>query len=789
MANYATLKAAIADVIKTNGNNAITGAILQQSLLSMIDSLGAGYQYKGIATPTTNPGTPDQKVFYIASTPGTYSNFGGIRLGQNDVAILRYDSGWTKETTGIAAANATGVQNILFGIASGQVHSSQLDQVPVNIKTGDKFTIEYASDATYLYDLAIFAYYEDGTSADIGSTVVGTRKTFVATKNISRLGVYIGSALADGVVSLIVTYSYALIANEANDGLNALKANAMVLCDHLSGSNYNLSHNKAAKKVSVNANGIRVFLFGKQIGIVGPYEMEYTSSQNGAFVLDRNALISVADGGTLTLSASNAYYAATGSNAIKNNIILFPVYFGTLIYSGVFGQMLGFNDFVRNSKLSEQVAVAALNGTTRNIIIDKTNKVVRIKKEGFRLVCRNARYQISGDADFEMSFSSDNQPNGAWYLKRSIVESTQNEGSIALSSANFYYASVGTPNYANDDILLFATYYEYIPPVGLFGPYLGESIDEQNIVAYGFNSPYNTTDITAKCKQYSALLNNSGPGETFLFMTDPHLLGSSNVFDEAQFKNYIGLMLKYYNMLPIDWMICGGDWLNNSDYQEIACWKLGYMDATMRKLFKNYYPILGNHDTNYQGVVSASDPSRGDLTHQTLVNLMFRQNGNTYYEWRGNNTRFFVFDTQTDWESAMDAYKWEQIDWCAQKLLSNTDAHIMILQHIYYSSGTTVAPMSQNIQSLCGAFNSRQSITLNGITYDFSGATGKIHCIIAGHSHFDEINTSSNVPVWLTTNMMDGSTPTFDLLVANYTTNQLKSVRVGTGNDRVMNLA
>lgn len=102
MANYATLKAAIQQVVKTNGNNEITGALLQQSLLAMINSLGAGFQYSGIATPSTNPGTPDQNVFYLASTAGTYTNFGGIVLGDNEAAILRYNGTWTKDTGGFA---------------------------------------------------------------------------------------------------------------------------------------------------------------------------------------------------------------------------------------------------------------------------------------------------------------------------------------------------------------------------------------------------------------------------------------------------------------------------------------------------------------------------------------------------------------------------------------------------------------------------------------------------------------------------------------------------------------
>lgn len=109
---YTTLKSAIQAVIKQNGNNEITGALLQQALLSMIDSLGAGFQFVGIATPDTIPGTPDQNVFYIASTAGTYSNFGGIVLADGEIAIIS-GSGttWTKETTGIASNEIVGALN------------------------------------------------------------------------------------------------------------------------------------------------------------------------------------------------------------------------------------------------------------------------------------------------------------------------------------------------------------------------------------------------------------------------------------------------------------------------------------------------------------------------------------------------------------------------------------------------------------------------------------------------------------------------------------------------------
>lgn len=102
MANYATLRAAIQNVVKTNGNNEITGALLQQSLLTMIDSLGSGYQYMGIATSSTTPGTPDQKVFYIAG-PGTYPNFNGYVVDGSEIAVFSYDSAWHKESFGVCS--------------------------------------------------------------------------------------------------------------------------------------------------------------------------------------------------------------------------------------------------------------------------------------------------------------------------------------------------------------------------------------------------------------------------------------------------------------------------------------------------------------------------------------------------------------------------------------------------------------------------------------------------------------------------------------------------------------
>ena len=102
MSNYTSLKASINANIKQNGNQEITGQILNSVLNAMVNTLGAGYQFAGVATPASNPGTPDAKVFYIANGKGTYTNFGGIDVTEDEVVILYLDSAWHKVSTGIA---------------------------------------------------------------------------------------------------------------------------------------------------------------------------------------------------------------------------------------------------------------------------------------------------------------------------------------------------------------------------------------------------------------------------------------------------------------------------------------------------------------------------------------------------------------------------------------------------------------------------------------------------------------------------------------------------------------
>lgn len=113
MANYDSLRNAIISVIHENGNNEITGPILQQTLLTIISYLGAGFQYYGKAAPATDPGTPDPKVFYIAG-PGTYVNFNNASVDDGEIGLFSYNGTWTIEKVKVGK-NYDGYLGITYG--------------------------------------------------------------------------------------------------------------------------------------------------------------------------------------------------------------------------------------------------------------------------------------------------------------------------------------------------------------------------------------------------------------------------------------------------------------------------------------------------------------------------------------------------------------------------------------------------------------------------------------------------------------------------------------------------
>lgn len=147
MANYSQLQQSVKDVIKSNGQQQITGDVLQGVLLSIIQNLGTNAQYMGVATPSTNPGTPDGNVFYFAVQTGTYPNMGNLQVSASDgLSVFVYNGTWAKAALGVALkTDITGVQK-------------QITQLNTKI-TAAKNLIQ-----------RINAYIEETAAADLGIT-------------------------------------------------------------------------------------------------------------------------------------------------------------------------------------------------------------------------------------------------------------------------------------------------------------------------------------------------------------------------------------------------------------------------------------------------------------------------------------------------------------------------------------------------------------------------------------------------------------------------------------------
>lgn len=118
MANYANIIADIQAAITTNDNEEITGEVLREVLLNMLQSLGVGFQYAGVASPSTNPGTPDQRVFYLA-TPGDYSYFGPVSVPDGQLGVFRYDGAWRAEMIDIGV---TQLRTDVYGVQAVNIN-------------------------------------------------------------------------------------------------------------------------------------------------------------------------------------------------------------------------------------------------------------------------------------------------------------------------------------------------------------------------------------------------------------------------------------------------------------------------------------------------------------------------------------------------------------------------------------------------------------------------------------------------------------------------------------------
>lgn len=170
--NYNQLKTDVAAVIRTNGNEEITGEVLQYILLQMIGVLGNQFQFAGVGTAETEVGTPDENKAWLVGS-GHYSNFGtAFDVAENELGVVLYNGAF-----------------VVRKVTIGRPVDSQITPNGTNPVAGGAIAAEFAQlrAAGYLFvGLAVPAteppaerpekiFYiaaEGGTYANFGATVV-----------------------------------------------------------------------------------------------------------------------------------------------------------------------------------------------------------------------------------------------------------------------------------------------------------------------------------------------------------------------------------------------------------------------------------------------------------------------------------------------------------------------------------------------------------------------------------------------------------------------------------------
>jgi hypothetical protein len=293
-----------------------------------------------------------------------------------------------------------------------------------------------------------------------------------------------------------------------------------------------------------------------------------------------------------------------------------------------------------------------------------------------------------------------------------------------------------------------------------------------------------------KIKNFATMFNNTDNIESFLFFTDPHLTQFRGDAWRPQFNEFMGHLKSVYDEVPVTRVFCGGDWMGNKELPSDACYRLGLVDATMRANFgERYHLVAGNHDYNAYGCSADGEAmGTGLITPKTIRNLWYRDLGKNYYKIESQNTDFYVFDSQDSEGFASNEYTVEQAKWFAACLQANARENIAIVSHFVCTPQNTPYDTTSWISDVAKQFNARSTITIYGTVYDFSNATGKVRFWMQGHEHEDYVLTHKTIPVIVTTDMRAGGIPTYDLCLANYDTNKLHLVRIGTGEDRVIDI-
>lgn len=232
MANWDILKQSIANVIKTNNNREITGASLQSILHSIVSNVGANATFAGIATPATNPGTPDGPVFYFAFEPGIYVNFSGITAIDGALILTWNNGSWSSTPLGFASAKFAKTPYITDGEKSDLDVADDEGNVITRFKNGHIKTQKFNSETDCQTSVVNGEDAELRISDPKGNVIAEFRGGHLKTKNFDSRDCGSGSEVKgykyEGEKIDVKSYQYTkeLLFTESNSSSSYIQGSA-----------------------------------------------------------------------------------------------------------------------------------------------------------------------------------------------------------------------------------------------------------------------------------------------------------------------------------------------------------------------------------------------------------------------------------------------------------------------------------------------------------------------------------------------------------------------------------
>lgn len=741
MSNYNSLKATIDANIKQNGNQEITGQILNSVLNQMVNILGTGYQFAGVATIATNPGTPDAKVFYIANGKGTYEKFGGLEVTEDDVVVLYWDTAWHKVATGIASQAK--LSELIGYKLSHDYESTGNYSFNITLKGGDVFSV---SNLTQAYSGQVKCYYKGSLVESFSEVPKNSTAEYQVTGDVDAISIY---ANAVGVIEITTNGKIKELTESVSGVTSSVKK-----AEDIFSKSVRFSYPSAGPHyfdISLNEGNI-IHVKNETAKETGKVTCYYKKKQVESF----NGVSAKNDATyTLTKDIDSIYIYANAEGAISID------YEGSLsVLENKVEDLINKSQFTINAVAGSGINLTKSFVQQKGISflcqldssIDITALTIIFRKSGVEI----QRFLISPNDSVRVVLSDD------------ITD-------VQFYASSDRYSSSGVINVSFEE-----------GELAEVKEVLGKVNERLDIIENKIPSYWEEYINEKMPSLYANIQDSALHGDSFIFLTDYHLESNAGM-SHLVVKNIV-------NKCPSLYMVNGGDVINGSPTREASLEK----HRTFESRFKDVrvFGVQGNHDTNRL----ATNPSEGgtvNLTESEVYTYFNKINeekvvgdgGLSYYrDLTSKKLRYIYIDAKMEasYSNSIGLITDETITWMKDRMLElPADWTIVVISHqLLTSTGYSASGMRIH----------------NAILEILGNLSATLAAVICGHCHVDLSNTDggylkisttcdalSQASGTLTRTIGTISEQAFDVFSIDTHNRTIKAIRIGAGMDREWN--